>query len=498
MVGCCKVGSGTDSQAGFTLLSSEPVVVDDLRTETRFSGPSLLRDHGVVSGVSVILHGPTRPFGVLGIHTRKRRSFSSDDVNFLQAVANVLAESVRRELAEQERAHLEEQLRHSQKMEAAGTLATGVAHDFGNLTMAIVGYVDLARSFAADNRDVIKALDGIDKAARQATDITKSLLTFSKRAAVERSSVDLGQLILESVEMLRHMLPASVQIVTDIATPSDLWIEADATQIQQVLMNLVLNARDAMPEGGRLKISLRRRMANAPGGLSGVPAFEEGTAVLIVEDTGTGMSADVQQRVFEPFFTTKTRDRGTGLGMAVVHGIITQHHGTIGIESSPGEGTCITVAFPCCTVPGSSELGQQQDPNRSKPAAKPGSGQTVMLAEKDRAVRAILMTSLRKAGYQVIEASDGIEAMRLLANPEAGVRLALLDADLPGKNGLACLQEICQRRPRLPVVLMTSSSEVVLEPHYTDRAIVLQKPFPLAVLTDVVARMMAITEPAGK
>ncbi len=420
------------------------------------------------------------------------------DEGELLALEGFITDITERKRVEEEWTQLEEQLRHSQKMEAAGTMAAGVAHDFNNLMMAIVGYVDLARSCAPEDREVTKALDGILQAARQVTGITKSLLTFSRKATLERVPVDFGRVVSESVEMLRHMLPAKIEVVTDICVSDDLWIEADATQIQQVLMNLAINARDAMPDGGQLRIVVTPKSAEAASLFPAVPTFGDGTAVLVVEDNGIGIPEKIRARIFEPFFTTKTRDRGTGLGMAVVHGIVTQHHGYIDVESREGHGTRVTLAFPCCAFPEPCGLSPRERSRRLKPAAQRGMGQTIILAEDDQAVGAIILTALRGAGYKVVQASDGVEAMRAFGVHQADVRLVVLDVDLPKKSGLACLQEIRQRRRDVPVIVLSASPTFVLDSRYAEQAtLLLRKPFQLPDLAALIDRALADPRESG-
>ena len=245
-----------------------------------------------------------------------------------------------------QRRQLEDQLRQAQKMEAVGTLASGIAHDFNNLLTAIYGYTELAKTFLPGDSPAVESLNMVEQAARQASGVTRSLLTFSRKAPGHKQVLNLTVVINDTVRLLRHVLPASIEVEQIIPPGFDGWVNADAMQLQQVLMNLAVNARDAMPDGGRLGISLHHEPATPAAGSAGPAGAADGSAVLVVEDSGIGMSEETQARIFDPFFTTKPRGQGTGLGMAIIHGIITNHGGTIHVDSKEGRGTRVTVTLP--------------------------------------------------------------------------------------------------------------------------------------------------------
>jgi signal transduction histidine kinase len=254
----------------------------------------------------------------------------------------------RRRLQESQRRHLEYRLRQSQKMEAIGVMAAGLSHDFNNLVTTLLGYTDRARAVVSADSNLGELIEGIHDVAQEASGVTRSLMTFCRQSSIARQAVDLGAVVGESVPLLRRMLPAKVVVEYCPAAPGPVQVMADPSQLRQALLNLALNARDAMPDGGTLRMTLARRPAAAVADAVAAAVNGAAVAVLTVEDNGTGMSDAVRERAFEPFFSTKTRERGTGLGLAVVHGIVTGHGGAVRLDSAEGRGTCVTVLLPCC------------------------------------------------------------------------------------------------------------------------------------------------------
>ena len=390
-----------------------------------------------------------------------------------------------------EHRQLEEQLRQAQKMEAVGTLASGVAHDFNNLLTVIFGSTELAKKRLPKDSPAAQALEMVEHAARQASGVTKALLTFGQKVSADKQPVNLGHVVSEVIRLLRRVLPASIEVIEQVADGQDTWVNADATQLQQVLMNLTVNARDAMPDGGQLRISvqpaavptaedLKSPQEKAAGAASGRPG-----AMLVVQDTGMGMSPEVYRRIFEPFFTTKSRGQGTGLGMSVVHGIVTDHGGEIHIDSAPGQGTRVTIRLPGC------EPDQVDCATASADGCRPGQGELILLVDDDEHVRSIATSVLRVEGYDVVQAADCERAAALLDDHQAALRLILLDLDLPGSGGPFCLEEIRRKRGDIPVIVMTGQVDLDLGDGSTDRELVLNKPFRMADLAALVGRTLA-------
>jgi hypothetical protein len=387
-----------------------------------------------------------------------------------------------RKQAEQERLRLEAELRHAQKMEAIGTLAAGIAHDFNNLLTAISGYTDMAKSVLAPEHAAHQFLDIVDSAVRDAGDIANSLLTFSRKTAAAKAPADLRKVLGDSLKLLRRLLPAAIEVQASLSGELPIFVDADVGQMHQVLMNLVTNARDAMPKGGTIRISLTtEESAIVPGRASvGGPP----TALLVVEDTGVGMKRDVVAKIFDPFFTTKTRGKGTGLGMAMVHGIIEQHRGRIEVDSRPGKGTRVSIHLPCCQPP-------EETSAEESPAILTARGQNILLAEDDEFVRSLMTQTLRGVGYEVVDVASGTGLLgRFQAAPD-GFALVILDLDLPGKGGLQCFKEIRKLRPNMPAILITGSPEVAIDKDKDRPARMLRKPFKMSTLAQMARRAIA-------
>ena len=348
---------------------------------------------------------------------------------------------------------LAEQIRQAQKMEAIGQLAAGVAHDFNNLLTALLGYVGIARQAGAPDAAISEALEGIENLAVHAVGITKSLLMFSGRSQATLEPVNLGTLLAETAKLLHHIVPRAVTL--RIIAPADepLWVQGDRAQLQQVILNLTINARDAMPDGGELTIGLAP-LADDEAPADGTPPLARPAVCLSVRDTGCGMSPETQARIFEPFFTTKPRGRGTGLGLPIVFGIVKEHRGYIDVRSAPGQGSAFRVILP--RIPAPASAPPEGPPTAPEPR---GRGELILLAEDNEYVRALLVTELERLGFSVAAAADGEELMRLYEERRPAVRLLVLDFDLPRQTGGQCLRQIRCGGDRVPAVLISGAEE---------------------------------------
>ena len=385
-----------------------------------------------------------------------------------------------------EKVALEQQLRQSQKLEAVGQLAGGVAHDVNNSLMAIGGYAEAARLSMPAGHRAAGDIEGILAAVGQAAGVTKGLLTFSRETPPEVLPINLGRLVHESSRLLGRMLPASINVAIEATESSDgLWIQGDSVQLNQVLMNLLANARDAMPAGGELRIEVQREPTESADAWNVIATRGLGVVKLVVEDTGCGISEEIQARVFDPFFTTKPRGQGTGLGMSIVHGIVESHHGHIRIESEETRGTRITICLPRCEPPADVENAA------ARPDEIDGHGVTILVAEDSEHVRAVVATALESSGYAVLEAKDGEDALRLFEERGDVIGLAILDVDMPKMGGKACMHGLHASQPALPVILMTGYLDKPLPADGLGDVLLLRKPFPLSKLTRLVNETLA-------
>ncbi|MDT4891478.1 MAG: hypothetical protein QOE97_513 [Pseudonocardiales bacterium] len=350
---------------------------------------------------------------------------------------------------------LEDQLRQAQKMEAMGQLAGGVAHDFNNLLTAIGGYAELALS-KLDGVGGTDELEGVIEAAGKAAGLTAQLLTFSRRQLLNPQTFDLGEAVGEMGSLLRRLVPATTEIVT-LLPSSPTPIHADRAQIDQVIMNLVVNAADAMPDGGRIEIEVN------------LDAIHDQARLLVV-DGGAGMDAVTAARIFEPFFSTKGTD-GTGLGLSIVHGIVSQSGGRIAVESELGKGTTFSITLPLTSL-------SKREPTPVIAAAG-GSGETVLLVEDEPLVRAVLTQMLDRDGYQLITAATGEEALAIADTMPGTIDLLITDLILPAMNGRETADAIYTRQPQAKVLYMSGyTDEIAIQADaYNGGFAFIQKPF---------------------
>ena len=346
---------------------------------------------------------------------------------------------------------MEDQLRQSQKMEAIGQLAGGVAHDFNNILMVITGYCDMLKmNLEADSPQQID-IDQISKAANRAAALTSGLLAFSRKQIMNPQKNDLNQIISDAGKFLRRIIGEDIRFITTFKE-KPLPVFVDAGQIAQMMMNLATNARDAMEKGGMLTIETSLQELDE----QFILAYGYGSpgryAQITVSDTGTGMDEQTRLKIFEPFFTTKTAGKGTGLGMAIVYGIIKQHNGYINVYSEPENGTIFKIYLPIVSIGNTSEaaLGTHQPPMMGS--------ETILVAEDDPAVLEIEATILKKFGYEVIPAEDGSDAVRKYAENQSKIQLVLMDMIMPNKNGKQAFDEIRRLQPDAKVIFVSGYS----------------------------------------
>ncbi len=409
----------------------------------------------------------------------------------LECRMTALRDITERKRMEAEQERLEAQLRQAQRIEAVGELAGGIAHDFNNILTAILGNVELALDRVRDRTDsesnqLLGELQEIQLSAKRAAELTGQLLAFSRRQVSQPRVLDLNTVLLQMQRMLRRLITEEIQLRVDVAT--DLRrVRADPGQWEQVIMNLVVNSRDAMPDGGTITLATANVMAPPAGvGESGGDDVTPHVA-LTVRDTGQGMDEDTMDRVFEPFFTTKGPGQGTGLGMAVVYGIVRQSGGQIRVQSTPGVGTDVEILLPA------SELESAGLPGRRvKPPARTGS-EIVLVCEDDPTVRRLAITVLERAGYQVLAAQGGRDALRVAAEWSRPIELLLTDVIMPDMNGKSLAQALRKLHPGLKTLYCSGYPEDVISHRGVLEAGVefLEKPFSTRELLNRVRQILS-------
>lgn len=362
-----------------------------------------------------------------------------------------------RERLHQEKEHLREQLLQSQKMEAVGTLAGGIAHDFNNILNVIIGYGGLLDNMPDMSGKAKGFLAEITSAANRAAHLTRGLLAFSRKQHLELKPADLNDIIRSITAMLHRVIGEDIRMNIELCRES-LVIVCDAMQVEQIVVNLASNARDAMPSGGQL--TLRTEVAELdeescpPGGFSRPGRY----AVMQLTDTGVGMTEETRERIFEPFFTTKAVGKGTGLGLSIIYGIVAQHRGFLECKSEPGHGTVFTIYLPLAVR---SDIGEEE--REKKEYAAKGRGELILIAEDDESGRRLVRVLLEHQGYRVIEAANGIEVIEKFREHAQDIELMLLDVIMPDMNGYDALELIKEQYPRTRAILMSGYTADILE-----------------------------------
>ncbi|QHG17607.1 GAF domain-containing protein [Nostoc sp. ATCC 53789] len=566
-----ELGGVNETQASYTLLSHEPVIVCDLRKETRFQGPPLLINHSVISGMSVIIQGQKQPLGVLGAHTTRQREFTQNDIHFLQAIANVLATTIERKWAEQkireqaalldiasdaiivrnfqnqilfwnqgaerlygweahealgknleellckessqqlqvaltnvtnsglwqgelhkvtkggkeiivesrwtlmrdeaeqpksilcvdtditEKKQLLAQFLRAQRLESLGTLASGIAHDLNNILTPILSSVEMLAlklpNLDAGNQQLLKLLDHNSK---RAADLVKQIMTFSRRSEGNGISLQIEHLLLEIEQIVQSTFPKSIAIINNLPRHKLWTILADPTQIHQVLMNLCVNARDAMPKGGTLSISAENLFVDENFAKMNLNAQVGPYIVITISDTGFGISPVILERIFEPFFTTKEPGKGTGLGLSTVIGIVKNHNGFVKVSSEVSKGSQFQVYLPALN-----KSTKQQAENLELPN---GNGELILVVDDEAAILEISKTLLEDHNYKTLTAINGIEAISLYAQHQNQISMVLMDMMMPSMDGLTAIGIMQQMNPQVKIMGisgMVTDSQIV-------------------------------------
>ncbi len=391
--------------------------------------------------------------------------------------------------AEAERAAVEEQRRHAQKMEAIGRLAGGVAHDFNNLLVAILGSASVMRLRAKLPAEALDDLGRIENAARRAAELTGQLLGFARRKPLRHEPVDLNRIVEEVISILKHTIDKRIRIDEQLE-PDPPPTRGDAGQLEQVILNLVVNACDAMPEGGTLGLATRHVDLRHPGQAWRCGVDPGHYLVLSVSDNGPGIPAEIRSHIFEPFFTTKPTGKGTGMGLAVAYAIARDHAGGLVLEPNRGDGTCFSVYLPIAAgITTEVDTGPDRAPIR-------GTGH-ILVVDDEQLVRETVAATLSALGYQVTVAESGGQALALCRDSERPFDLVILDLAMPGMDGHTCLHALRQSHPDLPVVISTGHAvdSQVRELLSIDAVTLLHKPYVARELSEVVAAVLRPASP---
>lgn len=381
--------------------------------------------------------GQGQPVGEIPMET-------GDEIGHLAMTFNNMLESLKKR--EKEKESLEKQLAQAQKMEAIGTLAGGVAHDFNNILSAIIGYASLVLMDLEETSPFREGIEHIISSANRAAEITKSLLAFSRRQVLDPRQVNLNRIVRDTGKLIQRLIGDNIEMIFSLSQ-EELPVLVDFTHITQVLMNLTINARDAMPQGGTLILSTQ----HVPEGREGGPY-----ALLTISDTGVGMEKNVQERIFDPFYTTKEVGKGTGLGLSIVYGLVKQHHGYIEVSSKVGVGTQFRIYLPL------TQLMTKEEEDIILPGKVRGT-ETVLLAEDDQEVNKLSREILERSGYRVIYTFNGQEAVQRFKEKSQEISLLLFDVGMRKMSGQEAYEEIKKIKPKIKVLFMSGYDQQVIK-----------------------------------
>ena len=421
-----------------------------------------------------------------------------NEISTLVRATDVMLETIKNHLSERTQAEMalrksEDHLRQSQKMEAVGKLAGGVAHDFNNLLSVITGYTELLLFKLDGKSQVRRELEEIHRAGERAAALTRQLLAFSRRQVLQPKSLRLPEVVENIGKMLRRLIGEDIEFVIE-ASPDPWTVRADPSQMEQILMNLVVNARDAMPRGGKLRISTGTVALASPIVERELTIPVGRYATLKVVDNGCGMDEAVLSRIFEPFYTTKGPGKGTGLGLATVYGIVKQSDGYIRVQSAPGGGTSITVYLPEAVKEESEAKGEPRSPVIGESTGK----ETILLVEDEEMVRELAVESLQRCGYTILQAPNGGEALSICESYMGKIDMLITDLVMPGMNGIELSGKFRESHPGVPVLFMSGYAEDALGHlgHLADHQSFLQKPITPTKLSRKVREMLPVPIPA--
>jgi len=455
--------------SGWAMLNARAAVIEDIYADARI--PADAYRPTFVKSLAMVPIRTSAPIGAIGNYWATQRMPTESEVRLLQALADSTSIAIENVQTQAALLRTELQLQHAQKMDAVGRLAGGVAHDFNNVLSVILGYATMIGDDLKPGEPLRADIDEIKIAGQRAAQLTRQLLAFSRQQALEPKVLDLNQVVGAMENMLRRLLGADIDLTLLPAT--QLWnVRADPGQFEQVLMNLAVNARDAMPKGGRLTIELKNVELDEDYAAAHHEVTPGSYVMLAVSDSGSGMDRATVARIFEPFFTTKEQGKGTGLGLSIVFGIVKQSGGHVWVYSEPNQGTTFKLYLPRAegvTISSAAEVTALRTTRGNE---------TVLLVDDDDQVRAVARGILRRQGYVVLEAANGGEALLIAEQHPAKIQLLLTDVVLPRMSGRQIAERITTMRPGIDVLFMSGyTDDAVLQHGILESGVAyLQKP----------------------
>ena len=507
VVGCVVSRADMSSPQGRAFTTGLPSIIDDLQKVTGFDPPPFYAAHGIVSIIDVIIKGnDDQPYGILEIDNDRQHDYDQYDINFLTGFANVLAEAVStasrgealqvtvdrmKALVEEKDRLLDEksvadvQLRQAQKMEAVGQLTGGVAHDLNNILTVITGTIEILAEAVAGQPELVAVAKMIEEAAARGGDLTQRLLAFARKQPLQPREVDVNALVMEAAKLLRPTLGEPIEVHMKLA--GDTWPALiDPSQLTNAILNLSLNARDAMPEGGKLIIETSNIVLDDSYVRMNSDVVAGDYVMVAVTDTGHGIPAAILNKVFEPFFSTKDVDKGTGLGLSMVYGFVKQSNGHIKIYSEEGHGTTIRIYLPRAA-------GVAEPIVAESPPVLEGGRETVLVVEDDNLVRTFVVNQIQSLGYLTLAAVNAAEAMAVIDGPQA-IDLLFTDMIMPGSmNGRQLAAAALKRRASLKILYTSGYSNEAIIHHGQLEAgvLLLVKPYRKSDLARMIRTALA-------
>jgi len=495
------------SPQGRAFTTGQPSIIDNLQKDAGFDPPPFYAEHGIVSIIDVIIKGiDDQPYGILEIDSDKQHDYDQHDINFLTGFANVLAEAVStasrgaalqvtvdqmKALVEEKDRLLDEknasnvQLRQAQKMEAVGQLTGGIAHDLNNILTVITGTIEILAEAVADRPELVAIAKMVDEAAARGADLTQRLLAFARKQPLQPREIDVNSLVMEAANLLRPTLGEHVEVYMVLAVDTSRAL-IDPSQLTNAILNLALNARDAMPDGGKLTIETCNVVLDDNYASMNVDVTAGNYVMVAVTDSGHGIPANILDHVFEPFFTTKDVDKGSGLGLSMVYGFVKQSNGHIKIYSEEGHGTTVRIYLP-------QAIGAAEPASAVNPQIVEGGTETILVVEDDNLVRTFVVGQIQSLGYATVAAINAAEALTVIDGLHA-IDLLFTDMIMPGSmNGRQLADAALQRRPSLKILFTSGySNEAIIHHGHLDAGVLLlAKPYRKSDLARMIRTALA-------